>query len=873
MLNNQNRPAKRPPGQARVSLSAGAPRATRVLAETARPPGEPLSISRLPDLHGRLLVALVAAWLAGMLLEHVAALPLWLLLLGVGACGALAASLRQAGLPKPIARWLTLGLLLLACAAFGAARLALSSPVGDASAVSSFIGRGQVVVQGEVGAEPDLRARSLLLEVDASSLSLDGGHSWQDVHGEIALITLVPNGPYAPEYGDTVEIQGLLEPVVGSPLAAPAQSAAPTSGKSSAAQALRPVAAPAGIFAAMTFPRLSILERGGGNLALAWLFALRQQLAQAISHALPEPEASLLIGILLGLKTSVLRAQYPLFQATGTVHLIVTSGLKVTVLSGLLAALANRLVGRRWALAPLLAGIAAYVILSGAGPAAVRAGIMGGLLVIAPRAGRNYNVFTALALAALLMSAWSPYVLWDVGFQLSLLGTLGMALIAPLLATQIARPLGDLPGARLSAELVAATLAAQIATLPIQIINFGQLSLIAPVVNLLVVPLLGVLLAMGVIIGLLGLLLPIAGAWAGWVCWPLLWLVEQVITRSAALPFASVSIGALDLWLAWLYEAGLGLLLAWLLTRPRTNQAIEPLPLTRAQHRHARQVQARWRLAGAIFLIAAACITTLSTLPDHRLHLTWLDVGPHGQAMLIQTPGGHTVLLDGGDDPVALEEALGQLLPFWQRTIDLAVLTNPRTGHLLGLLDVLSHYQIDQAADAGMLHPTTTYASWHAALLQRGIPYARVRQGATIQIEPGVALQALSPGPVLAQDAQNEDTNALILRLVSPGLRVLFLGETTETTLAQLPESGADLRADIVQIALRPDQSPAGVLALSPLLAVSQPALIVVTPASATPRNPSPATTTPPETIRTLSIATTGALALSADSAHWWLES
>src|SRR5579859_2491837 len=129
MLNNQNRPAKRPPGQARVSLSAGAPRATRVLAETARPPGEPLSISRLPDLHGRLLVALVAAWLAGMLLEHVAALPLWLLLLGVGACGALAASLRQAGLPKPIARWLTLGLLLLACAAFGAARLALSSPV------------------------------------------------------------------------------------------------------------------------------------------------------------------------------------------------------------------------------------------------------------------------------------------------------------------------------------------------------------------------------------------------------------------------------------------------------------------------------------------------------------------------------------------------------------------------------------------------------------------------------------------------------------------------------------------------------------------------------------------------------------------------
>ncbi len=872
MLNNQNRPAKHPTEQERVSLPPGAPRATRVLPETARPPGEPLSISVLPDLRGLLLVALVAAWLAGMLLENLAALPLWLLLLSMGACGALALSLRQAGLPKHIVRWLTLGLLLLACAAFGAARLALSSPVGDSSAVSSFIGRGQVVIQGEVGAEPDLRARSLLLEVDASSLSLDDGHSWQDVHGEITLITLVPNGPYAPEYGDTVEIQGLLEPVVGSPVAAPAQSAATSSGTSKA-QSLRPVAAPAGIFAAMDFPRLSILERGGGNPALAWLFDLRQQLAQAISHSLPEPEASLLIGILLGLKTSVLRAQYAIFQATGTVHLIVTSGLKVTILSGLLAALAKRLVGRRWSLAPLLAGVAAYVVLSGAGPAAVRAGIMGGLLVIAPRAGRNYNVFTALALAALLMSSWSPYVLWDVGFQLSLLGTLGIALLAPLLARQLARPLGNLPGARLSAELLAATLAAQIATLPIQIINFGQVSLVAPAVNLVVVPLLGILLAMGVIIGLLGLLLPIAAAWAGWLCWPLLWLVEQNIMRSAALPFASVSLGALDLRLAWLYEPGLWLLTAWLRTRPRASQAIEPRPQTRAQRRHMRRVQARWRLAGAVFLIAAACITTLSTQPDHRLHLTWLDVGPHGQAMLIQTPGGHTVLLDGGDDPVALEEALGQLLPFWQRTIDLAVLTNPRAGHLLGLLDVLSHYQINQAADAGMLHPTTTYASWHAALEQRGIPYARVRQGATIQIEPGVALQVLSPGPVLSKDAQNEDTNALILRLVSPRLRVLFLGETTETTLAQLPESGADLRADIVQIALRSDQTPAGVLALAPLLAAAQPALMIVTPASATPRNPSPAVPAPPETIRTLTIATTGALALSADSAHWWLES
>ncbi len=835
--------------------------------------GKRFSIAALPDLRGLVLVALVAAWLAGILFGSLATLAFWPLLLLAGAAGALAAFARQFGFPARVTRWLALSLLLLACAALGAARLALASPAGDAAAVSAFIGRGPVGVRGEIGAEPDLRSRSLLLKIDASSLSLDGGRTWRAVHGSVAVIILSPGGPYAPEYGDTVELQGLLEPVAGSPGAGSTPGAQPSAGAAGAAQQLQPVTAPAGIFAAMTFPRLVILERGGGNPMLAWLFGLRQRLAQAISQSLSEPEASLLIGMLLGLKTNVLRSEYALFQQSGTVHLIVTSGLKVTVLSGLLAAFATRLVGRRWALAPLLAGILAYVILSGAGPAAVRAGIMGALLVIAPRAGRAYNLYTALAFAALLMSLWSPYVLWDVGFQLSLLGTLGIALLAALLAGWIEHLLGHFPGGRPGAELLAVTLAAQLATLPIQIINFGQLSLIAPVTNLLLVPLLGALLALGVLVGVTGLLFPIAGAAVGWVCWPLLWLVDQVIARSAALPFASLAIGSLDIRLAWLYELGLGLLLFWLFARPRAPAVSAPPILTRVQRRHTWQVQARWRLAGAGFLIAAACAATLATLPDHRLHIAWLDVGPRGQAMLIQTPAGHTVLLDGGDDAAALEKALGQRLPFWQRTIDLAVLTNPRTGHLRGLLDALGHYRVRQAVDAGMLHPSTMYASWRAALEQRGIPYSRIRQGMMIKLEPGVALQALSPGPTLSEDQQNEDTNALVLRLISPGLRVLFLGETTEMTLDKLTASGTDLRADIAQVALRPDQAPAGQPALADLFSVVQPALIIVTPASATTRSAGPPPPAPPDTIRTLRVANTGALALTADSAHWWFES
>src|SRR5579885_2572489 len=557
MLNSRNHPQKRATDPARTALSPGVPRSTSTLPETAHSASEPLTISLLPDLRGLLLVALAAAWLVGIALENWAGLPLWALLVGAGVCTGLAMYFRWLDLLLPLARWLLLGWILLACAALGAGRLALASPVGDPAAVSSFIGRGTVVIDGTISAEPDLRARSTLLEVDASSLSLNNGHTWQNIHGTLAVIALETGGPYAPDYGDSVEVSGVLEPVAGGPVP-------PAAGASSRTKPLQPVAAPAGIFAAMLFPRLTIQERGGGNPVLAWLFALRQRLAQAISHALPEPEASLLIGILLGLKTTVLRDQYALFQASGTVHLIVASGVKVTVLCGLLAAVANRLVGRRWALALLLLGILMYTLLSGASPSAIRAGIMGMLLVIAPRLGRAYNVYTALALAALLISVWSPYVLWDVGFQLTLLGTLGIVLLAPLLARWLARSLERLPGGRMGAGCLAVTSAAQLATLPIQAVNVGQLSLIAPLTNLLIAPLLDLLLLMGLVVGLLGLL-PVAGAVVGWVCWPLLWLVYQIVTRSAALPFAFLNVGALDIRLAWLYEIGLGLIVARML--------------------------------------------------------------------------------------------------------------------------------------------------------------------------------------------------------------------------------------------------------------------------------------------------------------------
>jgi competence protein ComEC len=121
--------------------------------------------------------------------------------------------------------------------------------------------------------------------------------------------------------------------------------------------------------------------------------------------------------------------------------------------------------------------IIAYTFLSGAGPAAQRACIMGIILVIAPRFGRVYNIYTAMALAVLIMCLFDPFELWNAGFQLSTIGTLGIVVLTPLIQ-RLFHPINRLPFAYLITEVVAITLAAEIATLPIFAFTFNQISLI-----------------------------------------------------------------------------------------------------------------------------------------------------------------------------------------------------------------------------------------------------------------------------------------------------------------------------------------------------------------------------------------------------------
>lgn len=197
--------------------------------------------------------------------------------------------------------------------------------------------------------------------------------------------------------------------------------------------------------------------------------------------------------------------------------------------------------------------VAAYVLVSGAGPAATRSALMAGAALLASTGGRRTDPIPMLALVAALMLGLSPVLVEDPGFQLSFLGTAGILLLATPIAIR-------LPGPRMFAEPFAMTLAAQVATLPVMAGTFGVIALGGPIANALVLPLLPVMIIAGGFGGALSALHP----GLGWV--PLQFaslgasLTTTVARLVSAIPGGAVQIGS---WPgAWSVAEACGLVVA-----------------------------------------------------------------------------------------------------------------------------------------------------------------------------------------------------------------------------------------------------------------------------------------------------------------------
>ena len=371
-----------------------------------------------------------------------------------------------------------------------------------------------VAAEGIVRDEPDVRDRGVVLVVDRT-----------DTDRNVRFRMTVPRYPTF-HYGDRVQFAGTVRE--------PVSFESDTGRVFDYAGYLRKD----GVHYVLDRPTVSLTAHESGFSVRGHLIRLKHAWMQAVSQTVPEPEAALAAGIIVGGKQSLSDSWMTAFRTTGLVHIVVLSGYNLTIVAnGIVRALGflPRLVGLWFG----AAGILGFALMTGAGSTVARASIMALIGMVAVHGARTYDVLRALALACFIMVLWSPFILVsDPGFQLSFVATVGLILFSPLIAER----LHAVPERWQLREIVAATLATQLTVLPLLLYQVGSVSLIAPFTNIIALPIIPVAMAIGFAAGLVGMVSTTIALPCGWIVHALLSFVLAVVHYGARVPFASLTL-------------------------------------------------------------------------------------------------------------------------------------------------------------------------------------------------------------------------------------------------------------------------------------------------------------------------------------------
>jgi competence protein ComEC len=663
----------------------------------------------------------------------------------------------------------------IAAASLGMLRMSAASAPPSPDALAHYNDQGWFAVEGVIIDEPDIRDTQVNLRVRVDALRHYEDST--DVAG-VALIQAPRYGDYA--YGDRITASGtLLTPAEFDDFS------------------YRDYLARQGIYTLIPNAAVTITAHDQGNPLFAALLTLKQRARLLIANTLPEPQASLLTGILLGVETGISPEVRDAFNATGASHVIAISGFNMTLIAGLLSRMLGVIWPQRRRLTAILSigAVAVYTLFVGAAPAVVRAAIMSSLLVIAPLFNRRTYVPASLAFAALLMSLDSPFVLWDVGFQLSFAAVLGLALfvhpvegifrrmLAPLFSSDTVEKL-----LQLLSEPLIVTLAAQITTLPLIAYYFGRFSLSSFAVNFLILPVQTPLLLLGGLAVIIGLIVPLAGQPFFWGSWLFLSWTVEVVRFFARMPGGNLALDISGGGVAVFYLAIIaGAIVQG--TSPGWKRRIGQLLTSRG---------ASLALMGAGAITAAVLWLAVLAQPDGLLHVTFLETG-HSNGVLIVTPEGSQILVDGGKYPTRLLTALGDHLPFWDRDLDLLILTQPKNTQIAGIPAVLDRYTVHQVFTNGQHADADNYLALLDRLTEQAIPTQAIFAGYTIQTDDGLQIEVLHPQAIPAADSKPND-EGMVLRVTYGEASFLLTPDMSEQAEAVLVNSGQWLHGTVIQL-------------------------------------------------------------------------
>ena len=615
----------------------------------------------------------------------------------------------------------------------------------------------EIEIQGTINSPPDVKDKTTLLNMTV-----------QIINGRTASGRVLLFVSHYPEYkyGDTILAKGKLSPV---PI---------FDGFDYQANLARE-----GIYATMLSPTIQLQQGQGGFSPLTWIYSLRQRLAESLAAALPEPQAGLAQGAILGIRASISPQLQNDLSTTGTAHLIAISGINLSIIAGIIVALGIRTIGRRHYYYVWIAMfiIWFYTILAGWQAPVIRAAIMASVFLLAEFMGRQKMALPALVLSAAIMVGLDPQVLWSISFQLSFLAMAGLILITPLFQklsrdfilkyweedawpTKLILPITD---------SFAVSLGSVLAIWPVVAYNFGIVSLVGPLTTFLISPALTGIIIFCSLTAMIGLVsIPVAQI-IGWLSWLFLSYMLVIIQAFAALPLIAIQTGSFSINFVRIYYVCLTL---WLIIQSNYHRVAGIISSSKnklAAFEYSFNLAPKKYIIVPLLVVAFVTSSMAATLPDSRLHVTFLDVG-EGDAILIQS-SGQNILVDGGPSAQAVNQELSSKIPFWNRNIEMLILTHPHLDHLSGLVDVIKRYQIKQILAPNLHSDDPVYLEFLSVIKEKNLKMVFADKGQNIVLENGVLIEIFNPVYTETPGQDSDFENQGIVLKVSQGQHSFLL--------------------------------------------------------------------------------------------------
>lgn len=498
---------------------------------------------------------------------------------------------------------------------------------------------------------------------------------------------------------------------------------------------------------------------------------IKQSLTDSVDRFMPYPENALLKGILFGYTADMPDMISEAYSATGMAHILAVSGMNVAFIPLIIYFIFKPFNSKpRFADGIAMAAIWVYAAISGLSPSVSRAAVMLSVLLGGRLLNRKADTLNSLFIAAIIILIINPLDIYNIGFMLSFAATAALLSIYKPIEGFLA---GFMPKAL--AEICAATLASQIATLPIIAYYFNQVPILSLLANIAIIPFNGFIFLAGLALSALGVILPVVASAIAYPLYIILRSVNIFTLAMADIPWMAVKVPSPSLLLIVAYYITICAAFLW------------------------RRMSKRQVTSVAVALAFIVTMETIDIWQDNdRLKVVFLDVG-QGDSIFISTPSHKNILIDGGNRIDYVDDGFdaGQsiVLPYLRHNgimrLDLMAYSHPDSDHMGGLASIMNELRVD----------TVLYSIYDeeflSSALDKGAHVVKLAQGDQIEVDDGVVLRVLYPPAQPSFDGGNN--SSLVLKLEYRDFSLLLPGDIEADAENKLIQD-ADLESTVIKV-------------------------------------------------------------------------